>query len=188
MKEIEILVEVLSDKDEALKKLSAFTFLGEKHVLDIYYTDPLRQNLKPDASGRLTASFRLRSKDDKALMTYKIDHFNGNGIWVYSDEYEIKISDFEVAEHIIANLNLKELVRIDNYKFTYETPEYEIVLENVIGLGLFLEVELRSQVADDQVDAVKRQIQKFIDSLDIKVSDELNAGKPELMLRKKQPT
>jgi adenylate cyclase class IV len=58
-----------------------------------------------------------------------------------------------------------------------------IEFESVKDLGLFLEVEF---CTDDDVDVatVKKEIQQFIDSLGLAVSKELNAGKPELMLRK----
>ncbi len=186
MKEIEILVEVISPKEEVLKKLSAFLMKGEKAVLDIYYTDVLRENLQPTASGKLRNAFRLRKKSGKAFMAYKIDHFNEGEVWSYSDEYEVEISDFDKAERIIANLGLIELVRIENLKHTYETDDFEVVFEEVIGLGNFLEVELLKQVADDGVEKAKKDIRSFITSLDIKVSDELNAGKPELMLKRKR--
>jgi hypothetical protein len=48
-----------------------------------------------------------------------------------------------------------------------------------------MEVELLHQVEDSEVLKAKQKIQEFIDSLGIKVGPELNAGKPELMLRRK---
>jgi hypothetical protein len=69
-------------------------------------------------------------------------------------------------------------------KYTYVSDEYEIVLEDVKGLGLFLEVEKLDQVSDEEVLETKQHIRDFLTTLDIAFGEEQNAGKPELMLRK----
>jgi len=182
MKEIEILVEVKSSKSAALKSLERFTSHGAKRTLDIYFADPLRNDLRPDDHGRLRASFRIRQKGSKCSMTYKTDFFGKDDEWLYSDEHETTIGDFEIALRIVEQLGLNELIRIDNEKHVFTTPEYEMVLEDVKDLGLFLEVENLGHVDDDQVASVKKGIRDFLKSLDISFGHELNAGKPELML------
>lgn len=184
MKEIEILVEVFDEKEKVLKALSTFEYVGEKKTLDVYFFDPLRKDLQPAEDGRLTRSFRLREKDGKCSMAYKMDNFDEKGIWIYSDEFETSFGDLKTMEEVVKYLGLKELVRIDNTKHTFKTSEYEIVLEEVKDLGLFMEVELLHQVEDSEVLSAKQKIQAFIDALGIHVGEELNAGKPELMLRK----
>ncbi len=183
MKEIEILMEVKSSKDKALKMLNRFTAHGLKHTIDVYFFDPLRKDLQPNKSGRLDHSFRLREKDGKATIAYKIDHFE-DGEWVYSDEHEVAVADFAVAKDILNHLGLKTLVSIDNEKHVFMVADYEIVLEDVKGLGLFLEVEKITQVSDDRVQETKEEIRSFLKKLPIEFGEEQNAGKPELMLRK----
>lgn len=183
MKEIEILVEVKSSKEDALRVLEKFQYQGIKKTLDVYFSDPLRTDLQPDTSGRLTASFRLREKDGKSSVAYKVDHFNDQE-WSHSDEYETTVGDFGNMNQVIKKLGLVELVRIDNEKHTFTTSEYEIVLEEVKDLGLFLEVEKLEQVNDSEIIQTKNQIREFIKNLGLGLGDEQNAGKPELMLRK----
>lgn len=183
MKEIEILIKVKSSKEEALKALEVFHFEGIKKTLDIYFYDALRQDLKADEKGRLNACFRLRQKDGKNTIAYKVDHFEGEE-WSHSDEYETEFNDFETMMQIVDKLGLKEFVRIDNEKHTFLTDEYEIVLEDVKGLGLFMEIEKLSEVTDDKVSETKEEIREFIKSLAINFGQEQNAGKPELMMRK----
>lgn len=184
MKEIEILVEVLDSKNIVLEKLQAFNFQGIKKTLDIYFYDPLRKNLQPNSDNRLTESCRLRNKNGQALMAYKTDNFDQNGVWIYSDEHEVGISDFKTGHTILSHLGMRQLIELENEKHTFLTDEFEIVFEDVKNLGLFLEVEAHSLSETESVDDVKKRIQKFIDVLNIRVSEELNAGKPELMLRK----
>ena len=184
MKEIEILVQVFADEADVLRKLSEFDFLGDKRTVDTYYYDPLRPDLQPDSNGRLYACCRTRAKDGTNYITYKYDHFDGD-TWLYSDESETTVADMSTLCDIMNALGLRELIRIDNLKRTYRAGDYTIEFETVADLGLFLEVEYCT--ADDvDVAQVKSQIQSFIDGLGFAVSPELNTGKPELMLRKKQ--
>ena len=88
-------------------------------------------------------------------------------------------------ENIIRNLGFKKLIKIESEKHTYHHPKYEIVLERVKNLGLFLEVEACFDDEKVDVDQEKKKIQHFIDDLGLSVSDELNMGKPEMMVRRK---
>lgn len=184
MKEIEILVQVFDEEQKVLDKLSEFEFIGDKKTIDTYYFDPLRDELKPDNSGRLNACFRVRQKEDSNYITYKKDHFDGNK-WLYSDEYETHFHSLSAVEEIVKSLGLQELIIIDNLKKTYKHKDYIIEFEKVKNLGLFLEVEYST---DDDIDIqiIKNEIQEFINSFGFSVSEELNAGKPELMLKLKK--
>lgn len=185
MKEIEILVAVYSSPEIVTKKLERFEFSGVQKIVDTYYYDPLRKNLKPNDNLELNECLRLREKSDSNYITYKIDHFEDNGKWLYSDEYETKIEDVFMIRNILEKLGFKELLTIHNSKKIYHYKEYEIAFETVEELGNFLEVEYCTNEEID-VKNVKTQIQKFIDSLEVKVSEELTMGKPEMIIRKKQ--
>jgi len=184
-KEVEILVEVFDDKKKAIEKLKGFRFFGVKDVLDIYLFDPNRNELKPDKNGQLKNCLRVRNKDDKSFVTYKIDHFDKKGIWLYSDEYEVEVSDFKKILEIFSKLGYKELVRIENTKSTFINDVYEIVIEDVKNLGIFMEVERHNVLEKEDIVKVKEEIWNWIKSLGIKVGLELTMGKPELMLKKK---
>ncbi len=184
MKEVEILVEVFDTKNKVLKKLKSFKKLGVKKTIDVYFYDPLRSDLKPNKSGRLNRCFRLRKKDKKTYLAYKVDNFSQAGRWVHSDEHEIEVSDLRTAENIIEHLGFKTLVEIENLKHTFRYKNYEIVLEEVKNLGLFLEVEKVGVSDKEKIGLIKKEIWHFIKSLGIKTSVELNAGKPELILKK----
>ncbi len=119
-------------------------------------------------------------------ITYKIDQFNEDGTWLYFDEFESAIADIFKMEEILKKLGFEELVRIENIKSTFINNKYEVVLEDVKDLGLFLEVERRDINHDEDIVAVKKEIWKWIQDLGIKGSLELIMGKPELMLRKKR--
>ncbi len=185
MKEIEILVELYTDINECKEKLKDYECIGTKNVTDVYYFDPLRDNLKPDDNNQLNECLRVRIKGDKYYITYKVDHFDDNNIWLYSDEYETEVKDLTQTKNIINALGLKELLTIDNKKTLYNTGKYEIALEEVKDLGNFMEVEYCTD-EDVNVLEIKKEIETFINNLNFKVSKELNMGKPEMMLKKKK--
>lgn len=183
-KEVEILVEVFDKKKFALKKLSGLKFLGDKKIVDIYLFDSKREDLKPDKHGQLKKSLRIRSKDNEASITYKVDHFNKEGVWLYSDEHETVVNNYDETREIFSKLGFKELVRIENIKSTFVNDKYEIVIEDVKNLGIFMEVERLKVGPREDIIEIKKEIWDWIKSLNINISRELAIGKPELMLRK----
>lgn len=182
MIELEVLVEVNATYEQALEALKYMNLVQESFTEDIYYFDPLRDTLQPK-DFRLYASFRLRKKGGKSFITYKDDYFQ-DGTWLYSDEQEVEIEDFVTAQTILQKLGFKELVVLKNLKRIYNFEAYEVVLERVEDLGIFLEVELKKQISESNVISEKIKIQDFIKSLNLNCSSELNCGKPELYLRK----
>ena len=59
----------------------------------------------------------------------------------------------------------------------------QVFIEEVEKLGNFMEVEICTD-EDVSVKKVKKDIQNFIDSLGLDVSEELHIGKPEMMIKK----
>ena len=186
MKEIEILVEVYDNINSIKEKFANFDYIGLKHTIDEYYYDPKRNELKPDKNNQLNHCLRLRAKNNDYSITYKDDVFE-NDKWLYSNEYETKVENIDIIREIFNKLGLKKFIVIDNKKETYKYKEYEIVIEDVKDLGLFMEVEYCTN-EDVDVKEIKKEIQNFIDSLNINVSKELNMGKPEMYIKKNNTT
>ena len=182
MKEIEILVEVYDDINLIKEKFKNFEYIGLKKTIDEYFYDPLREDLKPDKFGGLNHCLRLRQKNNEYSITYKDDIFENNK-WIFSKEYETKLESIEMTKEIFNKLGLKKFIEINNEKEAYKYDKYEIVLESVKDLGIFMEVELCTN-EDIDIKNEKNKIQEFINSLGINISEELNIGKPELYMKK----
>ena len=182
MKEIEILVEVYDNVEVVKQALKKFEYKGLKRTIDEYYYDPKSNILKPDKSNKLNHCLRLRTKNNEFFVTYKDDIFEGEK-WLYSNEYETKVQSIDIMKEIFHKLGLVKFIEIDNEKETFIANDYEIVIENVKDLGIFMEVEY---CTSDNIDVikVKKEIQKFIDDLGLNVSSELNMGKPEMYMKK----
>jgi len=188
MKEIEILY-TLQTNIESTKKLLAekVGFVDAIVVDDWYYARDDVHGLSPDEDGRLRSSLRLRKRGDKHYVAYKHDHFDDNEMWLFSDEHETLVGDIEIMQDIFSKLLFTELVHVVNKKFRYENDIYEIVLEDVLGLGNFIEIEFKGDAKDfshEQIVEKKQEMRAFLELLGVKVGEEMNAGKPELLLRK----
>lgn len=182
MREIEVLVELKSDINLAHQILECFEYQGNKRTIDTYYFDEHRQNLQLNKNGKLMECCRLRAKGGKFYVTYKTDNYEGE-TWIYSDEFETEVADLEAMKKIFACLGLKELVVVDNTKHIFKTKEYEIVLEEVEGLGHFIEVEALNDDESLSAEEIKAKIYQFIGGLGLDIGTELNSGKPELLLK-----
>ncbi|MBP3800043.1 MAG: class IV adenylate cyclase [Bacilli bacterium] len=182
MKEIEVLVEVYEDIGKVKEILNQFEYVGKKQVVDEYYYDPKRDDLKPNKDNKIYRCLRLREKNNEFTITYKDDIYEKDK-WLYSNEYETKVESIDIMRKILAELGLVKFIEINNTKETYIYDKYEIVLEMVKDLGVFMEVE-HCTTDDVDIKSIKNNIQKFIDNLNISVSNELNYGKPEMFIKK----
>lgn len=184
MREIEVLVKLFDKKKDVLNVLGRFRHSGKSRVLDSYYFHPKLNILRPEKNGRLRECLRLRAEDGKYFIAYKKDYFNSHDVWKYSDEHETVVDSFEAISRILKHLGFKVLVKVDNTKHKFVHGDYEIVVEEVKGLGLFLEAEYKGNSRTDP-EKIKEHIREFITSLGLR-SEEVNMGKPEMLYRKKK--
>jgi predicted adenylyl cyclase CyaB len=197
MKEIEILSNLQENVSSAESKIQnfqfpdgeKFQFKGKYEIVDTYFTSTMFDGLNPDNDGKLKSCLRLRQKNkDNIYLTHKHDIFNEKGVWLYSDEIEVKIEDRESFVSILKSLHFEELVVIRNTRKFYSTEKYEIVLEDIVDLGLFVEVEYKTTDDIYGWGCFYYTNKKYVILLEILVwwlVKKLNAGKPELMLKKR---
>jgi len=186
MKEIEILVQLHNVTiDQAKEKLEQHILEKEQHTIDEYYTHENITQLQPDTAGKIFSCLRIRDKGGKSYITYKDDKYKED-TWLYSDEWETVVGDSSTIKSILLKMGFVPLVLVDVIKYTYEfEPDFELVLEDVKDLGVFLEIEYKKEVPDDSVLAIKKMIEEKITSLGFLDFTEMNAGKPELLLSKR---
>lgn len=183
MNEVEVLVKVNENKLKAINKLKQHNYIGKKIITDTYFYDPLRKQMQPNNQNKLRECFRLREAKGKNSITYKKDYYDKHDLWTHSNEFETQINNPHTLKQIIKKLGFVVLVTIKSTKHFYKTKNYEIALEEVKDLGLFLEIEKKTPTLTRNVLKEKTNINKFIKSLKINTSEELNSGKPELMLK-----
>lgn len=187
MKEIEILFSLNSQIEKTLSILhDKFSFMHEHKIIDTYYLIKSSKELQPDNEYKLSASLRVRQKSNNGYLTYKKDYFDESKNWLYSDEYETSIGDFDIMHNILSKIGFEVLVVVNNTKKVFNNKTYEVVIETVEGLGNFLEIELldSKHVNIESVGKIKNSMREYLNSLGIEVGEEMNAGKPELLIKK----
>ena len=78
-------------------------------------------------------------------------------------------------------LGLVPLITVHNKRRIYKYKDFEIELEDVEGLGCFIEVEKLSNSEKDEM-LIKEEVRDFIRSLKLKNTRELNIGKNQYLL------
>jgi predicted adenylyl cyclase CyaB len=85
---------------------------------------------------------------------------------LYCDEYEIEVSDGKKALELMRALGYTEQTLVDKTRDIYTFDCFEIVLDRVKNVGIFMEVELKKEVESARVGV--QEIYSFIKSLGIK--------------------
>ena len=98
----------------------------------------------------------------RSLMTLKVE---GQAKLV-SDEYEFVVSDGNAARQMLTALGWQEIVTVDKVRLESKTEDYTICIDEVAGLGLFIELEILTE-NDANAGDIQQQMCNFLKSLDI---------------------
>ena len=98
----------------------------------------------------------------RSLMTLKVE---GQAKLV-SDEYEFVVDDGNAARQMLTALGWQEVVTVDKVRLESKTEDYTICIDEVAGLGLFIELEVLTEDSAD-VKNIQQQMRNFLKSLNI---------------------
>ena len=98
----------------------------------------------------------------RSLMTLKVE---GQAKLV-SDEYEFVVDDGNAARQMLTALGWQEVVTVDKVRLESKTEDYTICIDEVAGLGLFIELEVLTEDSAD-VKNIQQQMCNFLKNLDI---------------------
>lgn len=98
----------------------------------------------------------------RSLMTLKVE----GQTRLVSDEYEFAVDDGNAARQMLTALGWQEIVTVDKVRLESKTEDYTICIDEVAGLGLFLELEVLTEDSAD-VKNIQQQMCNFLKSLDI---------------------
>src|SRR3989344_497678 len=179
MKEIEIEIQARIGNSENLRKFlgEQADFVSKNQQIDEYFT-PAHENfveVKP-----IKEWFRLRREKGKCTMNYKNWHYE-NGIGIYADEYETLVGDRDTANKIFLAMDFKPLVTVDKTRRKFMYKDYEIALDDVVGLGSFVEIEYKGKETVDP-QTTTNQMVEFLKKIDCGRIELNNGGYPMLLL------
>ncbi len=182
-KEIEI--KILLDENifnkikEKLKSIAKFV-KSEKQV-DEYFTPPHRNFVEPKFPFEWLS---IRRREDKVILNYKHYYPEDAKITTYCDEFETEIKNPEQLEKIFSTLNFKKLITVEKEREIYiYNDKFEIALDKVKHLGLFIEIEAIKDLGG--VEKTREKLFEFAKNLGIDVSKTERRGYPYLLLKKK---
>lgn len=98
----------------------------------------------------------------RSLMTLKVE----GQTKLVPDEYEFAVDDGNVARQMLTALGWQEIVTVDKARLESKTEDYTICIDEVAGLGLFIELEVLTEDSAD-VKNIQQQMCNFLKSLDI---------------------
>ncbi|MFH1644729.1 MAG: class IV adenylate cyclase [bacterium] len=151
-KEIEIKMQL---DETSMKKLTDWLEINAKDLGADSYTDYYLDN--PDATFFYMAKggvkdilqfIRIRFQKGKNIVCYKNRHITETGKTLYCDEYETGIDDGKIMMKIFNSLGYTDQTVLKKKRHTYEAGDFDIVIDDVEDLGMFVEVELKNQEKD----------------------------------------
>ena len=83
-----------------------------------------------------------------------------------SSEYEFTVDDGNIACQMLVALGWREVVTVDKVRLESKTEDYTICIDEVAGLGLFIELEVLAE-DDANADNIQQQMYSFLKKLNI---------------------
>ena len=173
--EIEIKTRIKNKK----RLLAKFALLGirkknKKHYVDIYFSP------KKGKRFIFPKNPKMRIRKDLTSGTASFEYHLPSGIYG-GHEREIEISDGDMMDVILKHLDFVEEVRVDKIRSYYEYKNFNVYIDEVKGLGSFLEVEIMN--APKRKAALKK-IKQLLNDLGVK-KDIIHDWYWRMMLAKK---
>ena len=182
--EVEVKVKV-DDLEEIRRKVSTRGKLIKSiRQIDDYYVPIHRDffNQKPHP----TEWLRIRTNPDKVVFEYDLSiNKKANGEQECAEEYETEISNPEEFKKILGFLDFKKVITVDKQREYWMCGNIEIALDEVGGLGSFVEAEAKG---DFKTTAEARTACiNFLENLGIKdvINCQINKGYPVLLSESK---
>ncbi|KKQ42871.1 MAG: hypothetical protein US60_C0011G0017 [Microgenomates group bacterium GW2011_GWC1_37_8] len=165
-----------------VKLIKKTKFIKSSHHIDDYYTPKHKSFLEPKYPYEWLT---LRKRDGKVLLNYKHWYPENTKFTTHCDEYETEISSYESTRKMLKALNFEKIISVNKKRDVFEyKSDLEIALDEVLGLGHFIEVEAIKDFGS--VDKARKEILKFTGSLGLKRTKTVPGGyAAELMRRRK---
>ena len=163
--EKEITVEVDTTLDNLINILESKEFkLKEEYDLnDIYLIK--KKKKKGDYLSMLNKCILIRDiiekNNETKILTYKYKEYNEKKEITKQGKVQVKIDDIDNSKLLFENLDFEELLRINDHMLVYATDKDELVIQNVNGKHIYIEIEDKCNYADrfyNSIDEMKAVI------------------------------
>ena len=155
-----------SDKLIAILESQFIAPISIKHQIDTVFLLPEQVDTPIIPGSKVMRVRDVRNPEtgelQQSLMTLKVE----GQTKLVSDEYEFTIDDGNTAHQMLTALGWQEVVTVDKVRLESKTEDYTICVDEVAGLGLFIELEV---LAEDEANAdnIQQQMYSFLKNLNI---------------------
>lgn len=174
MREVEIKAKInnLAEIEAILQKEGCVFTEPVKHIDTVYvekvgtFEDFMSNTYFPRVRETSTGKTIFTFKKDRDLTkTDRLDKV----------EYEVEVSNKEIFEKILAEFGLHPAVTTTKTRTKTKYGEYEICLDDVVGLGVYIEIE---KDAPDEVsyEELHEELAKILESWGVDRSNFVNKG------------
>ena len=176
--EVELKYRVLDTKG-AVEKLDSIAVIGKKgdYQKDDYYTPIHRDFIKQKP---IVEWLRVRETPAKNTINYKKWHNKQGYETVSGDEIETLIGDSQQLREIFERLDFKKLISVEKSRSTWNYKDVEIVIDEVTGLGTFIELETKGDF--NSLEDAKNHLYEIVKELNLSLGQQDFKGYPHLLL------
>jgi adenylate cyclase class 2 len=147
--EVEAKFRIKCSIEDMISRLSSLGF-SEKdsfQEIDTYYNHPCRDFGRTDEALRIRKRVSEKTGHTACLLTYKGGRVV-EGLAKKREELEIVVGDCSVMESILLRLGFKKVKTIVKNRIIYGNHDLEITLDNLHGIGWFMEIEAGRDIVE----------------------------------------
>ncbi len=168
--EIEVKFRLDREVEEAIRQFATFEI--EKVEEDIYFNSPYRDFRETDEA------LRVRKDVEGFSITYKGPKVDSET--KSREEIKLRVDDFNAAVELLKKLGFKEAGRVVKNRKIYRAGNAIICLDDVEGLGKFVEIEIEC----DDLEEGKQKVFGIAEKLGFDRKESIRKSYLEMVLEK----
>jgi predicted adenylyl cyclase CyaB len=172
-------IEVTYQADNSLQQIQetlenqGCKFKKNYIMSDIYFYNVLDNSFNAN-SGKITDTCVLRQVEDEIKIVVKKRVFNEKSEEIGTNSSTLHVIDKEEAIKFIEKNNFEKYLEMENSQYEYKHEKYDIYVQCIKNLGIFLEVEGK--------DSTLEELKSFVRNLNLNLGENSNCRKAELLL------
>ena len=176
MIEVEVKVRDWGNVEKQINALGG-VLLGVEEHFDVYFNHSSRDFRNTDEA------LRLRKMSSRVELTYKGPRVGS--ISKTREEITLRVSDFDMCREMLKKLSFREVVEVFKVRRTYRLNGFKINLDNVMGLGRYVEVEVEAPSISD-VPNVEGRVKELLEKLGFHKEQFIRKSYLELILESRK--
>ena len=135
-------------------------------------------------SGEIISEW-LRIREEGEVFSFNFKQWLPIGARIQNqcNEYETIISDAVAMKKILEALGFEIEIVVDKTRNSWLTEDIEISIDEVEGLGCFIELEAVSYVKTEELNVIEERFYKLLNKIEAKVGERNRVGYPYMLLK-----